>query len=319
MVAESGGPEVLTFGEFPDPVVKRNMLMVSVKVAGVNYIDVYQRDGRYEHDRPFIPGREGAGFVISVGHEVTGFSPGDRVAWASGVPGSYSTIAAIPADRAVHVPPPLNLETAAAAMIQGMTAHYLTRSTYDVTSSDTVLVHAGAGGTGNLVVQMAKRSGGTVIATVSTPQKAELAKRAGADAVVSYEDAASSARSLTAGEGVSVVYDGVGRATFDESLASLRTRGLLVLYGGASGPVPAVDPLRLMRAGAVFLTRPTLIPAYVRTREEFLWRSGEVFRAIMSGALTLRIGGRYALAEARQAHADLQSRATVGKLLLFPA
>ncbi|MFJ4576767.1 quinone oxidoreductase family protein [Streptomyces sp. NPDC088846] len=317
-VDRAGGPEVLRFGERPDPAPGPGELLVEVAACGVNFIDVYQREGRYEVGTPFVPGREGAGTVTGIGEGVTGFAPGDRVAWASGVLGSYSTLALIPAERAVAVPGGTDLETAAAAMLQGMTAHYLTHSTYEVRSGDTVLVHAAAGGTGLLLTQMVKMLGGRVIGTVSSPEKEKLARRAGADEVIGYEDFSRAVRDLTGGEGVPVVYDGVGRATFDGSLASLRTRGLMVLYGGASGPVPPFDPMRLLEGGGLFLTRPTLIPSYLTSREELLWRAGDVLRWVGTGELTVHIGDRYPLAEARRAHEDLEGRRSAGKLLLIP-
>ncbi|MFF4032649.1 quinone oxidoreductase family protein [Streptomyces sviceus] len=317
-VDATGGPEVLRYRERPDPVPGAGELLVDVAAAGVNFIDVYQREGRYQVDLPFTPGREGAGTVSRLGEGVTGFAVGQRVAWASGVLGSYSTRAVIPAERAVLVPEGMDLETAAAAMLQGMTAHYLTHSTYEVRSGDTVLVHAAAGGTGLLLTQMVTLLGGRVIGTVSSPEKAEIARQAGADEVIPYEGFERTVRDLTGGEGVPVVYDGVGRATFDGSLASLRTRGLMVLYGGASGPVPPFDPIRLLDGGGLFLTRPTLIPAYLRTREEFLWRAGDVLRWVSSGDLRIHIGQRYPLADARRAHEDLEGRRSTGKLLLIP-
>ena len=317
-VDQTGGPEVLRYRELPDPVPGPAELLVDVAAAGVNFIDVYQREGRYRAGLPFVPGREGAGTVARLGEGVTGFTVGQRVAWASGVLGSYSTRAVIPAQRAVAVPDRMDPETAAAAMLQGMTAHYLTHSTYEVQRGDTVLVHAAAGGTGLLLTQLVKLLGGRVIGTVSSPEKEKLARQAGADEVIAYEGFDQKVRDLTGGEGVPVVYDGVGRATFDRSLASLRTRGLMVLYGGASGPVPPFDPIRLLDAGGLFLTRPTLIPAYLRTREEFSWRAGDVLRWLASGDLRVHIGHRYPLADARRAHEDLEGRRSAGKLLLIP-
>ncbi len=317
VVERSGDPEVMQYRELPDPVAGPGELLVEVAASGVNFIDVYQRNGTYKVATPFVLGREGSGTVRSRGEGVDGVSPGDTVAWASGVLGSYSTLAVIPADRAIRIPPGMSMDTAAASLLQGMTAHYLTHSTYEVRFGDTVLVHAAAGGTGLLLVQMIKMLGGRVIATVSTPEKACLAREAGADEVIPYEGFHRTVLELTDGEGVPVVYDGVGRATLDGSLASLRIRGLLVLYGGASGPVPPVDPMRLRDAG-LFMTRPTLIPAYLRDREELLWRATSVLDWVSSNELQIRVGHRYPLADARQAHADLEGRTSIGKLLLIP-
>ncbi|WP_329082482.1 quinone oxidoreductase family protein [Streptosporangium sp. NBC_01469] len=315
---EAGGSEVLKYGQHPDPVPGAGELLIDVAAAGVNFIDIYQREGRYAVDVPFVPGREGAGVVAEVGADVTDFEVGDRVAWASGVLGSYATKAVIPAARAVPVPGSTDLEIAAAAMVQGMTAHYLTHSTYQVRPGDTVLVHAAAGGTGLLLTQMVRMLGGRVIGTVSSLEKEQRARQAGANEVIRYEGFAKAVRDLTNGEGVPVVYDGVGRATFDGSLASLRTRGLMVLYGGASGPVEPFDPMRLLEGGGLFLTRPTLIPSYLTNRQELLWRAGDVLRWVSSGKLRVHIGRRYPLADARTAHEDLEHRRSVGKLLLIP-
>ncbi|MFI9262203.1 quinone oxidoreductase family protein [Streptomyces sioyaensis] len=309
---------MLEYGQRPDPVPGAGELLVDVAAAGVNFIDIYQREGRYAVEAPFVPGREGAGIVSAAGAGVTDFEVGDRVCWASGVLGSYATKAVIPAARAVPVPGAMDLDLAAAAMVQGMTAHYLTHSTYQVRPGDTVLVHAAAGGTGLLLTQMVKMLGGRVIGTVSSPEKAQQARQAGADEVIGYEGFAKAVHDLTHGEGVPVVYDGVGRATFDGSLASLRTRGLMVLYGAASGSVEPFDPMRLLEGGGLFLTRPTLIPSYLTSREELLWRAGDVLRWVSSGKLRIHIGRRYSLADARMAHEDLEHRRSLGKLLLIP-
>ncbi|GAA3532590.1 quinone oxidoreductase [Amycolatopsis ultiminotia] len=317
-VTRTGGPEVLEVAEVPASPPGAGELLVDVAAAGVNYIDTYQRQGIYPLELPFVLGMEGAGTVAETGAGVQGFSAGDRVAW-QGVLGGYARRAVIPASQAVQVPEGVSDEVAAATMLQGITAHYLVRSTYEVKPGDDVLVHAAAGGVGLLLVQLAKARGARVIGTVSTDEKAQLARGAGADHVIRYdrEDFAAVTRELTGGEGVAVVYDGVGKDTVDGSLASLRIRGLLALFGAASGPVPPLDPQRLNSGGSLYLTRPTSTN-YVRTREELDWRAGELFTAIGDGSLDIRIGGRYPLAEARQAHEDLQGRRTTGKLLLIP-
>ncbi|MFF0144328.1 NADPH2:quinone reductase [Amycolatopsis sulphurea] len=317
-VTRTGGPEVLETGEVPVGPPGAGTLLVDIAAAGVNYIDTYQRQGIYPLELPFVLGMEGAGTVAEVGEAVTGFAPGDRVAW-QGVLGSYAARAAIPAAVAVKVPAGISDEVAAATLLQGVTAHYLVRSTYEVKPGDDVLVHAAAGGVGLLLVQLAKARGARVIGTVSTDEKAQLARGAGADYVIRYdrEDFAAVTRELTGGEGVAVVYDGVGKDTVDGSLASLRIRGTLALFGAASGPVPPLDPQRLNSGGSLYLTRPTAAH-YVRTREELDWRADELFAAVQDGSLDIRIGGRYPLAEARRAHEDLQGRRTTGKLLLIP-
>jgi NADPH2:quinone reductase len=255
--------------------------------------------------------------VAAVGLDVAGFAVGDLVAW-TGVPGSYAEQVVIPADRAVPVPDGLDLEVAAAVMLQGMTAHYLCHSTYPVAPGDPVAVHAAAGGVGLLLTQMVSMRGGIVIATTSTTAKAVLARAAGAHYVTSYEDFTGVVREVTGGSGAAVVYDSVGQATFDASLSVLRPRGYMVLYGVSSGPVPPVDPLRLHTGGSLFLTRPTLVD-YIARRDELFQRADDLFSSIKNGQLTVRIGGRYPLAEAARAHADLEARRTTGKLLLLPA
>ncbi|MBB4684577.1 quinone oxidoreductase family protein [Amycolatopsis jiangsuensis] len=317
-VSRTGGPEVLEIAEVPSGPPGAGELLVDVAAAGVNYIDTYQRQGIYPLELPFVLGQEGAGTVVETGTGVTDFAAGDRVAW-QGVMGGYAARTVVPAREAVKVPEGVSDEVAAATLLQGITAHYLVRSTYEVKPGDDVLVHAAAGGVGLLLVQLAKARGARVIGTVSTDEKAELARAAGADHVVRYdrEDFAAVARELTDGEGVSVVYDGVGKDTVDGSLASLRVRGLLALFGAASGPVPPLDPQRLNSGGSLYLTRPRA-QHYVRTREELDWRAHELFAAIGDGSLDIRIGGRYPLAEARRAHEDLQGRRTTGKLLLIP-
>jgi NADPH2:quinone reductase len=284
----------------------------------VNFIDVYFRTGLYKADTPFIPGMEGAGVVEAVGEGVTGVSPGDRVAYAMHR-GSYAQFACVPAWQLVPLANELSFEQAAAAMLQGMTAHYLTHSTYPLKKGDTAIVHAAAGGVGQILIQMAKMLGARVIGTTSTAEKAEKAKAAGADEVILYteQDFAAEARRLTGGKGVDVVYDSVGASTFEKSIDSLRPRGMMVTYGNASGPVPPVAPLLLNQKGSLFLTRPTLAH-YCADRDELLWRAGDVLNWVRSGALTLQIEKSYPLKDAAQAHIDLESRRTAGKLLLIP-
>jgi NADPH2:quinone reductase len=299
---QHGGPEVLrvTQRDTPDP--GPGQLLVEVDAAGVNFADIYARQGipPYAGQVPFVPGSEGAGVVTAAGPGAEGFGPGDRVAW-TGLPGCYAEQVVIPADRAVAVPDGMDLVTDA----------------YPVAAGDPVVVHAAAGGVGLLLTQMVKMRGGVVIATTSTPQKAELAEGAGADYVAGYDDFGAVAREVTGGEGAAVVYDGIGLATFDDSLAALRRRGYLVLYGAASGPVPPLDPQRLAAGGSLFLTRPTLIH-YIVTREELLSRADDLFRWVEQGTLTVRIGGRYPLDQAARAHEDLAARRTTGKLVLLP-
>lgn len=317
-VATTGGPEVMELADIEQPRPRPRDLLVEVAASGVNFIDTYQRSGLYQMSLPFTPGSEGAGTVIEVGSEVTEFAAGDRVAWAM-APGSYAQRATVGVDNAVRVPDEVDDRTAAATLLQGMTAHYLVASTHPVKTGDTALVHAAAGGMGLLLTQLIKSRGGRVIGTVSTADKEQLAREAGADEIIRYTevDIAAEIRRLTSGEGVDVVYDGVGRTTFDASLASLRPRGTLALFGAASGPVPALDPQRLNSAGSVFLTRPSL-GHHIRSRQELDWRADEIFDAVARGAVTIRIGGTYPLADARQAHEDLESRRTTGKLLLVP-
>ena len=318
VVRATGGPEALELADVEAPSPGAGELLVDVAAAGVNFIDCYHREGRYLLDLPFGPGLEGAGRVRAVGADVTGFAVGDRVAWAQSL-GSYAEQAVVPVADAVPVPDGVDDETAGALLLQGLTAHYLVASTYPVQKGDAVLVHAAAGGVGLLLVQLAKARGAHVIGTVSTEAKEALAREAGADEVIRYDlvDFAPEVRELTDGAGVSVVYDGVGAATFDGSLAVLKPRGMLALFGASSGAVPPVDPQRLNHAGSVFLTRPSL-GAHVASREELEWRAGELFAAVEDGSLTVRIGGRYPLADARRAHEDLEGRRTTGKVLLIP-
>ncbi|MPZ65951.1 MAG: zinc-binding dehydrogenase [Pseudonocardiaceae bacterium] len=318
-ITEHGGPEVLRSADVDVPDEPGDgQLLIDVAAAGVNYIDTYQRAGIYPMQLPFVPGVEGAGTVARIGPGVENVRVGDRVVWAAS-PGSYAERAIIPAMDAVPIPEGVNIETAAATLLQGLTAHYLTVTTYPLQPGDTVLVHAAAGGVGLLLTQLVTLRGARAIGTVSTDEKEEVARKAGAAEVIRYaavDDLAARVRELTDGEGVAAVYDGVGASTFDASLASLRRRGTLVLYGAASGPVAPVDPQRLNTAGSVFLTRPKL-GDHITTREELRWRAGEVFDVVRNKRLRITISGRYPLDEARSAHEDLQGRRTTGKLLLL--
>ncbi|MEO6089640.1 MAG: quinone oxidoreductase [Umezawaea sp.] len=318
LVRSTGGPEVLEYTDVEQAKAGAGELVVAVGAAGVNYIDTYHRSGLYPLDLPIRLGAEGCGTVTAVGDGVTGFAVGDRVAWHEGQ-GGYAEEAVVKAANALHVPEGVDDETAAATLLQGLTAHYLAASTYPIHAGDTVLVHAAAGGVGLLLVQLAKSRGARVIGTVSTAEKEAIAREAGADEVIRYTevDFVTEVKRLTDGVGVNAVYDGVGKDTFDDSLSVLKPRGYLVLFGASSGPVPPVDPQRLNAAGSVFLTRPTL-KHHAATREELEWRAGELFAAILDGSLKVAIGGRYPLAEARRAHEDLQGRKTTAKLLLIP-
>jgi NADPH:quinone reductase len=313
-----GGPEVLSVAEREAPRPGPGEVVVDVAAAGVNYMDIYQREGvgNYRTEPPFVPGAEGAGTVIALGADVTSLAAGDRVAWA-GLGSSYAEQVALPARRVVQVPDGVSLQVAAAAILQGMTAHYLVTSTYPVRQGDVAVVHAAAGGVGLLLTQMVKRRGGVVVGTTSGGEKTELALRAGADHVVGYDRFRDIVDEATGGAGAHVVYDGVGQATFDDSLAALRPRGMMVLYGAASGQVPPVDPQRLNSGGSLFLTRPTLVH-YIADADELRWRAGEVFDWIAKDELDVRIGGTYPLADAARAQGDLASRRTTGKLLLLP-
>ena len=318
VVSELGGPDVMKVAERDDPHARPGQLVVRVAAAGVNFMDIYQRSGigGYKTPTPYTPGAEGAGTVLEVGEGVTGVAVGDQVAWAGG-PGSYAEQVALPAGSAVPVPPGIDLKFAAAVMLQGMTAHYLCNSTFPVQEGNITVVHAAAGGVGLLLTQMVKRRGGVVVATTSTTAKAELAERAGADHVTTYAEFTEAVRRVSGERGADVVFDGVGKATFDDSLAALRPRGMMVLYGAASGPVPPFDPQRLNSGGSLFLTRPTM-GHYIADRAELLWRAGELFEWLSKGELDVRIGGEYPLADARRAHEDLAARRTTGKLLLIP-
>jgi len=315
-VSEHGGPDVLELVEVPTPDPGQGQVLVDIAAAGLNYIDTYQRTGAYPIPTPFILGQEGAGTVRALGSGVEELSVGDRVAW-KGCLGSYAESVAIPADEAVPVPDEVEDELAAAAMLQGLTAQYLATSTYPVQPGDWVVVHAAAGGVGLLLTQIVKLRGGHVLATTSTGEKAALATSAGADRVVSYDELLEAAKDVTDSRGVAAVYDGVGKSTFDASLEALRIRGTLVLFGASSGPVPPIDPQRLNSGGGLYLTRPSLAH-YTRDREELMSRSDELFGWIADGSLRVEIGQRYPLAEAAQAHRNLEGRKTTAKSLLIP-
>jgi NADPH2:quinone reductase len=310
-----GGPENLQLVDIPTPRPGPGQALVRLAASGVNFIDIYFRTGLYKADLPIAIGSEGAGTVEAVGEGVTEVAPGDRVAYAM-ARGSYAEYAVVPGAQLVKIPAHLDFQSAAAAMLQGMTAHYLTHSTFALKAGDTCLVHAAAGGAGGLIVQMAKNLGARVLGTVSTAEKAQIARQSGADEVILYTEREFDveARRLTGGRGVDVVYDSVGKTTFEKSLNALRPRGTLALFGQSSGSVPAFDPAILAK-GSLFLTRPGL-PHYLLTREELLWRAGEVLDAIDAGKLRLRIDRTYPLADAAAAHRDLESRKTAGKLLL---
>jgi NADPH2:quinone reductase len=313
---QSGGPEVLESAEMERPTPGPGQLLIKVAATGVNFIETYQRGGMYKVAYPFTPGSEAAGTVEEVGEGVQGFTVGSRVATAEGQE-CYAEYTVLDAAKALPVPDGVDLHTAAALPLQGMTAHYLINSSFNVQPGHTVLVHAGAGGVGLLITQLLKTRGARVITTVSTDEKEELARTAGADEVLRYEGFAEAVRQITNGVGVDVVYDGVGKDTFDGSLASLRARGFLVLFGAASGAVPPVDPQRLNAGGSLSLTRPKLAD-FLANPQERLWRSSEIFAAVADGSLNVRIGASYPLAEARRAHEDLEGRRTTGKVLLVP-
>jgi NADPH:quinone reductase len=318
IVAAAGGPDVLEVSNQETPTPGAHDVLVDVVAAGVNFMDIYMREGRppYTRQTPFVLGSEGAGTVAAVGGEVAGIAVGDTVAW-TGVPGSYAEQVVIPADRAVPVPVGVDPTTAAAVMLQGCTAHYLACSTHPISADDVAVVHAAAGGVGLLLTQIVRLRGGSVVATTSGGEKAELATQAGAQHVARYDNFVDVVREVSGGQGASVVYDGIGQATFDAGLAALRRRGLMVLYGAASGPVPPFEIQRLQTGGSLYLTRPTLVD-YIVTREELLSRTDEIFDWISSGRLSVRIGGTYPLADAAHAHEDLAGRRTTGKLLLVP-
>ena len=319
-VAETGGPEVLRYVEKPAPSPGTGEVVLKADAIGVNYIDTYFRSGLYPRPVPFLLGQEVCGTVTAVGEDVAAISVGDRVVTANAT-GAYAEYCTAPADFVAYVPDTVDSDAIASALLKGMTAHYLIKSVYPVQSRDFILMHAGAGGVGLILTQWATSLGARVITTASTPEKAELSRQAGAFEVLDYPedpaDFAAKIREITGGHGVAAVYDGVGRSTFEASLASLAVRGMLALFGAASGPVPPVDPQRLNAAGSVFLTRPNLAH-YIRTADEFAWRAGEVLDAIADGSVTVTVGGRYPLAEAQRAHEDLQGRRTTGSIVLLP-
>ena len=317
-VQNYGGPESLLFVDVPVPTPKPNEVIVRVAASGINFIDVYFREGRYPSKLPFICGQEASGSVSEIGSEVQAFKPGDRVAYTS-ILGSYAEYSAVPADRLVKAPDGITDQQAAAAMLQGMTAHYLVYDTYPLKKGEIALIHAAAGGVGLLLVQMAKNIGARVIATVGSEEKAKLAREAGADDVILYaqQDFEEEAKRITGGQGVHVIYDGVGKTTFDKDLNILRRRGYLVLFGASSGAVPPFDLAKLGQKGSLFVTRPSL-GSYITTHEELQHRAADVFDMISKGKLKLRIAHTYPLREAQQAHSDLEGRKTTGKLLLIP-
>jgi NADPH:quinone reductase len=314
-IKTTGGPEVMEVVDLPTPEPGAGQVLVKIEASGVNFIDTYLREGRYPAELPFIPGQEAAGTVVGLGGGVSGFAVGDRVAW-NGTRGTYAKYACAPAADLLKVPDGISTLQAAAVLLQGLTAHYLSHATYAISAGDIVLIHAGAGGVGLLLTQMAKRLGARVLTTVSTQEKAELSRKAGADKVVLYttESFVDEVMRQTHGDGLPVVYDSVGKTTFEDSLKCLRPRGLLALYGASSGAVPAMDPIRLM-TGSLYLTRPTL-KDYVRRRSDLEKRAGDVFGMVARGELLVRIGATYRLEEAAQAHRDLAGRKTTGKVLL---
>ena len=317
-VQKAGGADALTLADLPIPKPKANEAVVKIVAAGVNYIDVYFREGRYPAQMPFVDGQEACGSVYETGSEVSTLKTGDRVAY-TGILGAYAEYAAVPAARLVRVPEAITDQQAAAAMLQGMTAHYLVHSCYPLKKGETALVHAAAGGTGSLLVQMAKQIGARVIATAGSEEKAKVARGVGADEVILYDrqDFEAETKRLTEGKGVDAVFDGVGKTTFERDLNVLRPRGYLILFGAASGPVPPFDLVRLTQKGSLYITRPTLVN-YIATREELEQRSNDVFTAIATGKLKMRIEHIYKLRDASQAHRDLEDRKTTGKLLLVP-
>jgi NADPH:quinone reductase len=317
-IQKTGGPEVMELVDLPVPQPKANEAVVKIQAVGVNFIDVYNREGRYKQPLPFVLGQEGAGTVSAVGSEVREIAVGDRVAYTL-VLGSYAEYAAVPADKLVKIPEGVNEREAAAAILQGMTAHYLVYDTFPLRRGQTALIQAAAGGVGLLLVQMAHNIGARVIGTVSTEEKAKLAREAGADDVILYTqtDFETETKRLMGGKGVDVVYDSVGKTTFEKGLNLLRPRGMMALFGGSSGAVAPIDPIVLTQKGSLFLTRPSL-GAYVLTREELERRAEAVFDMIRDGKLELRIEHIYKLADAQHAHRDLEGRKTTGKLLLIP-
>jgi NADPH2:quinone reductase len=319
-IAETGGPEVLSYVETSQPSPGPGQVLIKADAIGINFIDTYFRSGLYQRETPFVPGMEVCGTVAAVGDDVAALAVGDRVVTAQ-ADGAYAEYCLAPADLVAYVPDAVPADVAASALLKGMTAHYLIKSVYPVQQGDTVLMHAGAGGVGLILTQWATSMAVSVITTVSTPEKADLSRQAGAVEVLDYpedpEEFGARIRELTGGQGVAAVYDGVGASTFEASLASLRLRGTLALFGASSGPVPPFDPQRLNSAGSLFLTRPTLAH-YAHTPDEFSWRAGELLDAIANGTLTVTVSNRYQLANAEQAHRDLEGRKTVGSVVLVP-
>lgn len=318
VIEETGGPETLLYQEVADSAPDTGELLVEVAAAGLNFIDTYHRSGLYPMDFPITPGVEGAGTVLEVGDGVGGFAPGDRVAWSLGI-GSYAEKQTVPSARAVRVPEAIELDTAAAVLLQGLTAHYLATDTFPLSAGDKCLIHAGAGGVGLLLTQIAKLTGAHVITTVGTKDKADLSLGAGADEVIVYTetDFKEAVESSLGQHALDVVYDGVGKTTFTAGIDLLRPRGMMVTFGNSSGPPPEISPLLLSQKGSLFLTRPTL-GDYVQTREELDRRASDLFTWIGAGDLEVRIGERYPLAEAAEAHRALEARQTTGKVLLIP-
>jgi NADPH:quinone reductase len=321
-VAETGGPEVLSYVEISQPEPAAGEVVIKAEAIGVNFIDTYFRSGQYPRELPFVVGSEVCGIVTAIGEGVAALAVGDRVVTANAV-GAYAEYCLAPADFVAYVPEGVDSDAIASALLKGMTAHYLIKSVYAIQPADTILVHAGAGGVGLILTQWATSIGTRVITTASTPEKAELSRQAGAVEVLEYpdpdapEEFAAKIRDITGGHGVAAAYDGVGKDTFDASLASLAIRGTLALFGGASGPVPPVDPQRLNAAGSVYLTRPNLAH-FTRTGDEFAWRAGELMDAIAAGSITVTVSERYSLRDAERAHSDLQGRKTVGSIVLVP-
>lgn len=319
-VAETGGPEVLRYVEKPTPAPGPGEVLIKADAIGVNYIDTYFRSGIYPRQLPYVVGTEVCGTVAAVGDDVAAISIGDRVVTANAL-GAYAEYSVAPADFVAYVPESVPSDAVASSLLKGMTAHYLIKSVYQVQPRDYLLVHAGAGGVGLILTQWATSLGARVITTASTPEKAELSRRAGSVEVLDYpegpEEFAEGVRTLTNGRGVAAVYDGVGASTFDASLACLAVRGTLALFGASSGAVPPVDPQRLSAAGSIYLIRPSLVH-FIRTPDEFAWRAGEVLDAIADGSIVITVGGHYPLAESDRAHSDLQGRRTTGSIVLLP-
>lgn len=317
-VHETGGIEKLHYEDIPAPQPDSDQVLVKIHSIGLNFIDIYFRSGLYQSPLPFVPGMEAAGTVDRTGENVTDLKRGDRVAYA-GIIGAYAEHALVPAQQLIRIPDAIDFETAAAAMLQGMTAHYLAYSAFPLRKGETILLHAAAGGVGLLLIQLAKRIGACVIGTVSSEKKAELARNAGADHVILYtqSDFEQGVKTITSGKGVDAVYDSVGQATFEKSLNCLKSRGMMVLFGQSSGPVPPINPAILNPKGSLYLTRPAL-GHYTATKEELTWRAGDVFNWISDGSLKIRIDRTYPLREAAKAHQALESRKTAGKVLLKP-